>query len=436
MSLPNFEVEFTKEGRVFDAAQVEAILDASQSMTDLLVMSHGWNNDMGEARKLYDDLTASILAVAGDVPGIEKRKLAVLRVFWPSKRFADKDLIPGGGAASASQENDDALVSALEELKRDPLRLGGMEIDPVREKILARAQALVPDLEKDPTARRKYVLELRSVLDPSQASLDDGSAEFFTGDPLDFFSSLQEAVQAPGGQVGGGATSFLGLGGAAGLEDLLSGVKAAARRIANFATYQTMKERAGRVGRTGLCQVLMRLRDRNPALKLHLIGHSFGGRLVTAAAHALPADTSAVSLSLLQAAYSHNGLAEEFDDQGHDGAFRALVSEKRASGPIIITHTKNDRAVGIAYPLASRLSRDQAAALGDENDPYGGMGRNGAQRTPEAAGNADKMHEIGRQYQFQQGSIYNLKADDFIADHGDVTGHQVAYAILNATAVL
>lgn len=102
MSLPNFEVEFTKEGRVFDAAQVEAILDASQSMTDLLVMSHGWNNDMGEARKLYDDLTASILAVAGDVPGIEERKLAVLRVFWPSKRFADKDLISGGGVALAS----------------------------------------------------------------------------------------------------------------------------------------------------------------------------------------------------------------------------------------------------------------------------------------------------------------------------------------------
>ncbi|MGA8557898.1 MAG: hypothetical protein WB685_00530, partial [Pseudolabrys sp.] len=38
----------------------------------------------------------------------------------------------------------------------------------------------------------------------------------------------------------------------------------------------------------------------------------------------------------------------------------------------------NDKAVGIAYAIASRLSFDNANALGDENDVYGGIGRNGA----------------------------------------------------------
>jgi hypothetical protein len=76
-------------------------------------------------------------------------------------------------------------------------------------------------------------------------------------------------------------------------------------------------------------------------------------------------------------------LAQKFDGE-QDGFFRALISESRIDGPIAITYTKNDRAVGVAYPLASRIAFQKAAALGERNDPYGGMGRNGAQHTPEA----------------------------------------------------
>ena len=106
---------------------------------------------------------------------------------------------------------------------------------------------------------------------------------------------------------------------------------------------------------------------------------------MTAAAHTLPANTNAVTMSLLQAAFSHNALSGGFGDAGAEkGFFRSVIDEKRVSGPIIITHTKNDKAVGIAYPLASRIAGQNAAALGDQNDPYGGMGRNGAQKTSEA----------------------------------------------------
>jgi hypothetical protein len=368
------------------------------------------------------------------VPGLHGRKLAALCVFWPSKRFADADLIPGGGAASATAENDELLVRQLEEMKRNPVQLGGVDVDPIRAANLTCAQELVPRLESDPDARREYVLRLRSILDPSAAHLDDGSEEFFTASPEELFEKLQKGVVAPAGTAAGGTTHVATAGGAAGLGDLLSGVKAAARRIANFSTYYEMKERAGKVGRFGLAPILRRIRERRSNLPLHLVGHSFGGRLVTSAAHALPASAPAVTLTLLQAAYSHNGLAENFDNQGSNGAFRELLAEKRASGPIIITHTKNDKAVGIAYPLASRFSRDPASAFGDENDPYGGMGRNGAQHTPEAKGLAGDLQDVGQPYTFSAGNVYNLKADRFIGDHGAITGHQVAYALLNAVA--
>ena len=85
----------------------------------------------------------------------------------------------------------------------------------------------------------------------------------------------------------------------------------------------------------------------------------------------------------MQAAFSHNGFARHFDGE-RDGFFREVVAQGKVAGPILITHTKNDRAVGIAYPIASRIARQDASDLGDEDDIFGGIGRNGALHTPEA----------------------------------------------------
>ena len=440
MQLPAFDIEFTRSGEVFSAPQVEALLAAVPELTDLFVVSHGWNNDMADARALYDALFRNVSDILdageGVVPGLAGRRFGVLRVFWPSKKFTDEELIPGGGAASATKENDDALIRQLEALKTDPERLGGHDRNPVRDVALTRAQQLVPMLETDASARHEYVMLLRSILNPTDAHADDGSEEFFSRDTEELFAGLKDNVVAPGGTGIGGVSSVHGTpggtapGGAAGFKDLLEGVKAAARRLANFTTYYAMKERAGLVGRAALAPVLQRVRDRKSDIRLHLIGHSFGGRLVTAAANSLPPNTPRVSLALLQAAFSHNGLAEKFDEK-HDGAFRSIIAQKRVSGPIIITHTKNDKAVGVAYPLASRLSRDQAAALGDANDPYGGMGRNGAQRMKPEECVFGELLAVGKPYELAPGKVFNLKADTFIADHGSVTGLQVAYAILN-----
>jgi hypothetical protein len=109
-----------------------------------------------------------------------------------------------------------------------------------------------------------------------------------------------------------------------------------------------------------------------------------------------------------------------------------VLSEHKVSGPILISHTRNDRAVGIAYPLASRLRRQNAAGLGDENDPYGGMGRNGAQHTPEAV--PGTLLPVGGAYDFQGGKVYNLQSDEFIGGHSDIAKDEVAFALLTAVA--
>lgn len=447
MTIAQHDLEFTRDGAVFDEGQVRTILDGLPALTDLFVVCHGWNNDMAEARALYDGFFASVSAVLGQEAALAERlagrAFGAVRVFWPSKRFADEALVPGGGAADAADANTAALEALLDRLKRNPARLPehadgvapGSDIDPVREANLAAAQALVPQLD-DEQAQREFVFRLRTVLDASQASGDDGSLEFFTREPQELFASLGEPVRASlAAALEGGATG-VGDGGAAGVRDLLDGVQAAARRLANFTTYYEMKQRAGRVGQMGLGPVLRRLLDRKPDIRLHLVGHSFGGRLVTAAAHTLPPGTPRCTVSLLQAAFSHNALSADYDGRRSAGAFRDLVARWCVSGPILITHTKNDRAVGVAYPLASRLARDQAAALGDQDDPYGGMGRNGARHTDEVDPDTSELLAVGARYALAPQRVYNLRADGFIADHGDVAGHEVAYAVLHAAAAV
>ena len=129
------------------------------------------------------------------------------------------------------------------------------------------------------------------------------------------------------------------------------------------------------------------------------------------------------------APWTCRGFATEPFDEDRDGYFRRVVTQHNIAGPILITHTKNDKAVGIAYPLASRVNRDDAAAFGDENDRFGGLGRNGAQHTPESV--LGELKDHASTYAFQLGKIYNLKADNFIADHGDVRNKAVANLIVS-----
>ena len=433
------DVEYTKLGTIYDSKQVEALLTACADASSLVVLTHGWNNDMTEARKLYDELLASLHRVATAEPQI-LQDATVLQVFWPSKKFAAEDLIAGGGAASITEH--DELQQSLQALRHDPYLLGDTapeSIAPVWSNDIHHAIALVDQLEDSAQARREFVLHIRAALDPAEAHNDDASREFFELEPYELFAHFGEPVGIitpglDGGSAGGvGITDFDEAGGAAFLGGGWSKVKAAAMRIANYATYYQMKSRAGTVGRNGLAQTLELVRERYSHLPIHLIGHSFGARAVVSAVAQLTPQKAPVSMSLLQAAFSHNGFAEKFDGK-HDGAFRAVVTEGRASGPIIITHTKNDRAVGVAYPLASRIARDNAAALGDKNDPYGGMGRNGAQHTPEVNVSEAFLRDwdLATPYQFSPGHVYNLQADRFIHDHADITGSEVANATLQA----
>lgn len=433
---PYFEVEFDKKGRVHDPEQVQRAVDAVDAggATDLFVISHGWNNHMAEARELYGQFFGVLRGALDDGPPAELagRRFAVLAVLWPSKKFADKELIPTGAASIGSAVSDRAVEEQLEAL-RDAFDA------PDADARLERARELVPELEDSADARREYADLLRSLLAPSDEHEGEVPRAFFTvpGDTLmDRLAKpgMQAGPPPGGGLDGGGAPAGPG-GSAAGLGQILGGIKGAASNLANFVTYYQMKERAGTVGRGGVNEVLRELRERSPGLRIHLVGHSFGGRLVTAAADGPAGQPPVVvdTMTLLQAAFSHNGFASKWNGED-DGLFRRVVTEGRVRGPILVSHTVNDKAVGVAYPLASRIANQVASALGDRNDPFGGIGRNGAQNTPEAV-DGQLLAVGGGSYAFDGGKrVFNLGADAFITGHSDICKPEVARAVLAAVA--
>jgi hypothetical protein len=302
---PYFPIEFTKDGAVHQRAEVDALLAFLQkdATTDLLVLSHGWNNDMAEAKTLYECLLKRLRSFAP-----KNRKFAVLGVLWPSKKFADQAQIPSGAASKNSRTTDAALLTELK-------RLRGVFDTPEADKLLKEAEAQVPFLEDKQTARTKFAELVCGVLASVAPSDTAGAGAEVTkptpsadllkkfGEPLLVKSPPAKPGAATSGQVmtigEGVAGGHAATGQVAGLGDFFGGIKDGAMNLLNYTTYYQMKERAGTVGNKGLRPVLAEIKKALPGLKLHLAGHSFGGRLVTATVSS-QADFQVETLTLRQ----------------------------------------------------------------------------------------------------------------------------------------
>ena len=196
-------------------------------------------------------------------------------------------------------------------------------------------------------------------------------------------------------------------------------------------TYRLMKNRAGIVGRGGVASTLDQIRGAFPGIRIHLAGHSFGCRAIVAAAAATakPVD----SMTLLQAAFSHNSFSPDYDSTHQPGGFRYVVSGRKCEGPMLVTHSVKDEALALYYPIASRIFRQNSSSIGDAGDLYGALGRNGARHTPEAS-DGDLLAE-GAPYSFAPGRIFNLQADHIIQAHSDIVKPETAWALIAAAGL-
>jgi hypothetical protein len=439
---PAFDVMYDIGGHLVDpGAETEAVTyfgsGPGKDITDVVMISHGWNNDIAEARLLYHNFFNAFSPLAKQLK--PARAFGVVALFWPSKRFADSSLIPGGAAGLT----DPTALRLNAQLDQFAEMFGG---DPTSGAKIAHLRSLVPVLHVSANAQDDYVSTLASLVPNPRYEVDEG----LEGARGDLASVPGHIVLSRLSTPTVGVTQPLpGSGGATGLGSVLGGIKSAAADLGDLITYYTMKDRAGIVGRTGAVSTLRALgkaRVAGSPLKIHLVGHSFGGRLVTSAANSLNGANASVpefvgSMTLLEAAYSHNGLAANWDQKGTSGSFRSVISDVKVKGPILISHSSHDLPVGLAYPLASRLRNQVGAALfGGPDDIYGGMGRNGAQHTPEVEADVSlKAVSDSAKYPPPPSRpcwVLNINGDGpppapTITAHGDVAKPELAAAMLN-----
>ena len=232
--------------------------------------------------------------------------------------------------------------------------------------------------------------------------------------------------------------------GAAGFRNGFGRLWVGAKQALRQTTYWQMKKRAGIIGVNGLASVVMRLAHAAPALRLHLVGHSFGARLVSYALKGLSEeaarDSSPIkSLMLVQGAFSHFAFATALPhDPGRAGGLAAM--QQRVAGPVVVTHSRFDLAVGHLYPWGSIAGRDDAAAAGDLLYRWGAMGHDGAQCSNAAE---IELALAGHTYAFEPGQIYNLDSNRVIAQgdapagaHSDIIHPELAWAALSAAALV
>ena len=209
-------------------------------------------------------------------------------------------------------------------------------------------------------------------------------------------------------------------------------------------SFWLMKRRAGqvgdRLGRELLAPMLEGLGPRAP--RLHLIGHSFGAKLVTSA---VLAGVRPESLVLLLAAFSAFAFAEEVPHMERPGAYRRVVAEKLVAGPIVALRSDHDRALGTLYPAAIRGDRvDRAAAAGGRHGQTrelvarSAMGAVGARGigAPEFDLLDALKTGLPRCVVNIDGSRVVNRADPFIGAHCDIYHDEIATLVLLAAGLL
>lgn len=439
-------IEIDRRGNLKSGADELAALVKSKNISDVVFMCHGFRNDENDARRLYTRFLETFAANRANPSlsaALAGRTFAVGGVFWPSMVFPEPD--DSGGPALPAADSPAADRARLEAMKSEVDAPAAKKIDGLLDRV---GQA-----PTDPNARREMagiLLDLVRDLPVHDTNEIHGALATVTPDQLcKGLMSNTVTVSAPAGSGASAIATPTTRGGAA---PAASGQAANVGEkvvgfvptFLNLTTFLLMFHRCGTVGEKGMSAAVRKVKAAAASAKIHLVGHSLGGRAVTACAKAL-LDAPPIQIEtmmLLEAAYSHFGLSPEATaaspiahPRGH---FRDVIEKKVVKGPILATHSERDLVVALAYTPMAAISLNNSRGIGDESSPFGGIGRNGVLDAAEAV--RLDLNDAGDAYTFAAGRIHNLNGSrkvngvSIIDSHGDVTSPAITWAFASLVA--
>ncbi|ORV45498.1 serine-threonine protein kinase [Mycolicibacter engbaekii] len=413
-------------------------------VADLVIFSHGWNNDEATAASLYQRWCALLDKQLG-----AGRTIGFLGIRWPSAMWRDEpipdfDPTPGAAAAGGAGLTDTATTFDADPTLSPQQVADLVALFPSGAAELNELTALLAT-EPSQDQRDEMFAAMRTFSDKVRAGFDDGEAE--TADPTrpgmladdkradDVFESFADALTEAGIDISDG-----GGGGGAGLGDNIRKLWLGAKQALRQLTYWQMKNRAGVVGERGLGPLLGRIADRFPDLRIHLVGHSFGARVVSFALAGGPTTTPSPvkSVTLLEGAFSRFAFLDRlpFSSPHPGGALAGRLS--RVDGPLTVCYSSHDMALGVMYPLASAAAGDDSAGIDD--DPLGrwrAIGSLGAYAAP-----TEPIGAVRTRYSFAKGAILNVDASSKVTKggppagaHSDIFYPELAWIVASAAGL-
>ena len=451
--LPFWELTFDADGDP-DTAQRDTFLTEvrARGITDLIAFAHGWNNNRRIAIELYERFFGILAGQLQHVPADRPTTVGLAGVLWPSQRWSDEPIpdfaasaAPGGGAASLTDR--EPVDHAAADPTLDPETLAGLrELFPGAVEPLDQMARLLSSPPTD-QVQHEFYWHLREFSKLAGAAGDDGEDDpvrpgrdpaeprMLVDDPIALFERYRDTLQGVGIPLDGGAGD-----GQAGLGDALRGILNGMKEAFRQATYWQMKNRAGTVGKNGLGPLIGRVHEVAPELRVHLVGHSFGARLVSYSLAGLPDNLNpspVKAVTLLEGAFSHFAFAQPLPfDASRNGALAGMLN--RIDGPLTACFSTHDSAVGTFYPLASIAARDDAARTEDALFRWGGIGADGAQ------GVHAKLDPVrpagpGTTYRFSARQALNVDASEIVraggppsGAHSDIVHPELTWLLLTA----
>jgi pimeloyl-ACP methyl ester carboxylesterase len=170
--------------------------------------------------------------------------------------------------------------------------------------------------------------------------------------------------------------------------------------------------------------------------RYHLVGHSYGARVLLAAIthpRGGPLSNLIDSLLLLQPAVNHLCFADRLPN-GHPGGFRQALDLVRQ--PILTTYTPNDFALHKVFHLALRRGKDlgEIEIAGDEPpNEYAALGGYGPRGFADWGTVAIK--DPPEPYDLGAGApgVWAVNGSRTISGHGAVVNESTAWALCNLT---
>ncbi len=308
-----------------DGLMSQKILDvlSSEPITDVFLISHGWQGDVPAARRQYNKWITAMAANQADLEQIKQVRPGfrplLIGLHWPSLPWGDEEVV---GDSVSFDTTDVATVEQWVDEYAERLADTSASRQALKTIFTAAMEDMAP-ATLSPEVREAYeVLNRESSL----GSEGEGAAPGSDREPFDPESIFQAAESA---DVSFGQIS-------------LSGVLAPLRTL----SFWKMKDRARQIGETAGFGLLTKMQKAtSEQVRFHLMGHSFGCIVVSATINGPKGQGKLVrpvdSVVLVQGALSIWSYCSDIPvAPGRAGYFYPLIADRKVAGPIVTTQSE------------------------------------------------------------------------------------------------